>query len=200
MEELIHTHLHFYTILASSSSLSFSKNCDSIALTGKNWLSLCTWTTRYAQEAFAKHGGQSCPKLYDQNSFFKAPLHSFHPLGSITSNFNHFHALLCLICKENDQILLLLGFYMIFMVLILKWWFAALKPIFLVHTPLFAANMPFPSITKPYLLIFYHFPLNPNIPYLFLGYACVLAFSTRSPHPFPKIHFSPTHWHHPLRS
>ena len=56
--------------------------------------------------------------------------------------------------------------YMIFMVLILKWWVVSLKPRFHVPTPLFATNTPFPSITKPYPLIFYHFPLNPNLPYI----------------------------------
>ena len=118
MEEPIHTHLNSSTILASSSSLSFAKNFDSIFLTGKNWLSLHRESLRCAHGQHVVHRksspliGQSCPKLlFDhRNSFLKAPLQSFHPPGSITSKFNHFHALLCLICQVNYQILLLLGF------------------------------------------------------------------------------------------
>ena len=118
MEELIHTHLHLSTILALISPISFAKKFDSIDLTQKNRLLLCTERLCCEPGQHTVHRkpslcmGKSCPKLLfeHQNLFFKAPLQAFHPPGSIISNFNHFHSLLCLICQENDQILLLLGF------------------------------------------------------------------------------------------
>ena len=82
MKEITHTHLNLSTILALRSPLSFAKNCDSIALTSKNWPSLRSESPRYTPGQHVVHKkpslrmGDIYPKLvFDhQNLFFKSPL------------------------------------------------------------------------------------------------------------------------------